>query len=435
MSCAHSFAVVPGGEAAFTVDASRITFGRGCIAELGARTRALGVRRVALFTDPRVAALEPFARGRASLREAGLDVVVYDAVVVEPTDASFHDAARFAAEARVDGYVSIGGGSVIDTCKAANLHATHPAEPLAYVNAPVGEARPIPGPLAPHVACPTTSGTGSEVTGIAIFDLVARGLKTGIASPLLRPTEALIDPDFTRSLPGGVVAASGMDVLCHALESYTARPFTSRVRPAAPLARPMSQGANRWSDVGCVEALSIFGRSFARAVADANDDEAREDVMWAATLAGIAFGNSGVHVPHAMSYAVAGLAKTWHAEGYDPKKPMVPHGISVVVNAPAVFRHTASACPERHLDAARALGADVRGATPADAGEILARTLTAWMKDVRLPNGIGGVGYAAKDVPALTERALPQQRLLANAPCTITEPVLDALFRAALAYW
>ncbi len=427
MSCAHAFASTPGGEAAFTVDASRITFGRGCIGELGPRVHALGVRRVGVFTDRNVAALEPFARALASLREAGVDPVVHDAVVVEPTDASFRDGARFALEANLDGFVSIGGGSVIDTCKAANLYATHPAELLAYVNAPIGEGRAVPGPLRPHVACPTTSGTGSEVTGIAIFDLVERGLKTGIASPLLRPTEALVDADFTRSLPSEVVAASGMDVLCHALESYTARPFTARARSATPLARPMSQGANRWSDIGCLEALAIFGRSFGPAVADASDDAAREEVMWAATLAGIAFGNAGVHVPHAMSYAVAGLAKSFHA--------MVPHGISVVVNAPAVFRLTAAACPERHLAAAAALGADVRGAAPADAGDILARTLVDWMQRTRIPNGVGAVGYREADVSRLTERTLPQQRLLTNAPCAITGPILDGLFRDALAYW
>ena len=114
---------------------------------------------------------------------------------------------------------------------------------------------------------------------------------------------------------------------------------------------------------------------------------------------------------------------------------MVPHGISVVVNAPAVFRLTAPACPERHLEAAAALGADVRGAAPADAGDLLARMLVGWMQRTRIPNGIGAVGYAAADVSALTERTLPQQRLLTNAPCAITGPTLDKLFHAALAYW
>ncbi|HEX8701812.1 MAG TPA: iron-containing alcohol dehydrogenase, partial [Myxococcaceae bacterium] len=222
MLCRHYHLRGEGCDSAFTVDTSRITFGRGCLAEVGDRARALGMKRVALFSDERMAGLPHFQKVRQSLSAAGLDVAVYTGVHIEPTDQSFLDAARFATEARPDGYVSLGGGSVIDTCKAANLYATHPADFLAYVNAPVGEGRAVPGPLKPHIACPTTSGTGSEVTGITIFDLLSMAAKTGIASPALRPTEALVDPDCTATLPGEVVAASGLDVLSHALESYTA---------------------------------------------------------------------------------------------------------------------------------------------------------------------------------------------------------------------
>ena len=258
MNCCH-YHVSDGCDAAFSVDASRITFGRGCIDELGHRARRLGMTRVALFSDAGVARLPFFDTARRSLASAGLDVVTYTDVRVEPTDVSFQDAARFAAEAKPDGYVSVGGGSVIDTAKAANLYATHPADFLAYVNKPVGEGEPVPGPLTPHIACPTTSGTGSEVTGMAIFDLLAMEAKTGIASPALRPTEALIDPDCTDSLPGEVVACSGLDVLSHALESYTARPHTRRAVSDPPNLRPMSQGANPWSDLGCREALRLLG--------------------------------------------------------------------------------------------------------------------------------------------------------------------------------
>ena len=294
--------------------------------------------RVALFSDAGVARLPFFDTARRSLASAGLDVVTYTDVRVEPTDVSFQDAARFAAEAKPDGYVSVGGGSVIDTAKAANLYATHPADFLAYVNKPVGEGEPVPGPLTPHIACPTTSGTGSEVTGMAIFDLLAMEAKTGIASPALRPTEALIDPDCTDSLPGEVVACSGLDVLSHALESYTARPHTRRAVSDPPNLRPMSQGANPWSDLGCREALRLLGGHLERAVNDPSDREAREQTMWAATLAGIAFGNAGVHIPHAMAYAVAGQVRDFHPAGYPGPESLVPHGMAVIVNAPSVFR-------------------------------------------------------------------------------------------------
>ncbi len=434
MSCAYLAAAGAGCDHAFTVDASRVTFGRGALSEVGDRSRAAGIRRAALFTDRSLRGLPWFAEVHASLVAAGIGVAVFDDVAIEPTDASFEDAARFATEARVDGYVSLGGGSVIDTCKAANLYATHPAPLRTYVNAPVGDARPIPGPLAPHLACPTTTGTGSEVTGIAIFDWVALHAKTGIASPRLRPTEAIVDPRCASTLPAAVVAASGMDVLCHALESFTARPYVTRAAPPAPSARPMSQGANPWSDLGCREALRLLGRYLARAVADPADDEAREQTMWAATLAGIAFGNAGVHAPHAMAYAVAGRVREFRAPGY-PDAPLVPHGMAVAVNAPAVVRHTGALAPARHLEAATLLGVDTRGALPGDAGALLATELVRLMRTIGIPNGLTGVGYDLGDLDALVASTLPQQRLLANAPCDMTPALLTSLFEGALRYW
>jgi hydroxyacid-oxoacid transhydrogenase len=435
MGCCDFPSAAEGCDGAFTVDSSRITFGRGCLAELGERAGALGLRRVALFSDARVAELSVFAKAHDSLVAAGVDVVPYTGVHVEPTDVSFADGVRFAREAKPDGYVSLGGGSVIDTCKAANLYGTYPADLLAYVNAPVGEGKPVPGPLKPHIACPTTAGTGSEVTGIAIFDLLSLSAKTGIAAPALRPTEALVDPDCTVSLPPEVVAAAGLDVLSHALESYTARPYVRRPTPERPSLRPMSQGANPWSDLGCREALRVLGKFLERAVQDAADTEAREQMMWAATLAGIAFGNAGVHAPHGMAYAVAGLVRDFCPSGYAVGEPLVPHGMAVIVNAPAVFRFTGQVSPERHLEAARLLGADTRGAAAADAGEVLATELIRLMRAVGMPNGLGGVGYTDDDVAALADGAYPQQRLLRNAPLQISEQVLADLFRQAMRYW
>ena len=430
MVCCH-YVPIEGRESAFSVDRNPIIFGRGVLTEVGPWANALGLSRVAVMTDPRVAALEPFERALSSLRAAGVDVALYEEVKVEPTDRSFGAATEFAVEAKVDGFVSIGGGSVIDTTKAANLYATHPAELLTYVNAPVGEGRPIPGPLRPHVACPTTSGTGSECTGIAIFDLLSVRAKTGIAHRHLVPTRALVDPDITETLPGPVVAASGLDVLCHALESFTARPFTAR-STTDPLSRPLSQGANPWSDVGCREALRLCGRYLVRGVQDASDREARENMMWAATLAGIAFGNAGVHVPHGMSYAVAGLVESFSPDGYPNEEPLVPHGMSVAVNAPAVFRRTAASSPERHLEAAELLGADVRDADP---GEAVSSQIAELMKATDMPNGISGVGYDGSHIAALTEGAIVQRRLLDNAPVPVDRDLLAGLFADALTCW
>src|SRR5258706_1586068 len=246
MGCCHYYAISQGHESAFSVDISSIAFGPGVLKEVGENARALGMKRGALFTDKRVGALECVADALASLRAADIQVEIYDEARVEPTDESFLAASLFAAEGRFDGYVSVGGGSVIDTCKAANLYATWPAGFLDYVNAPIGAGRAVPGALKPHIACPTTCGTGSQCTGIAVFDLLSKQVKTGIASKRLKPALALVDPTTTYTLPRNVVAASGFDVLSHALESYTARPYTLRKRAAA---RPVSQGANPLSDI------------------------------------------------------------------------------------------------------------------------------------------------------------------------------------------
>jgi len=421
-------------ETILEVEAPRVKFGRGAIDEVGPEAAAAGLRRVALFTDPRLAKLEFVERARRSLRSAGVDVAEFDQVRIEPTDASFRDAAAFAVDARADGYVSVGGGSVIDTAKAANLYATYPAPFERYVNAPLGEGATVPGPLAPHIACPTTSGTGSECTGIAIFDFTSHAVKTGIASRRLRPTLGIVDPDATRTLPATVVASSGFDVLAHALESYTARPYTERLRPASPLTRPLSQGANPYSDLACAEALRLLGEHLERAVHDAADDEAREAVMYAATLAGIGFGNAGVHVPHGMAYAVAGLVHGYRPPDYGADHAMVPHGISVIVSAPAVARFTAPAAPEKHRRIAMLLGAE-RTKHDDEIGDALAAALARLMRATAMPNGLRALGYAEADVPRLVAGAFAQQRLLANAPRPVGEAELAALFARAMTVW
>jgi alcohol dehydrogenase class IV len=197
----------------------------------------------------------------------------------------------------------------------------------------------------------------------------------------------------------------------------------------------MSQGRNPWSDVGSTEALRLGGKYFGRAVNDATDSEAREALSWAATLAGIAFGNAGVHLPHAMSYAVAGLVRDYRCAGYPQHEPMVPHGISVVVNAPSVFRATGATSPERHLEAAAALGADVRSVAPADAGACLSRKLVELMREAGVPNGVSGVGYGEADIDALTRGSVLQKRLVDNAPMPVDDAAMRALFRGALSYW
>lgn len=435
MSLDPYFSPADGGDTAFTVEAPKIKFGLGSLKEIGADARALGMTRIALYTDKTVAKLPPVATAVKSLKAAGLDVAVYDETEVEPTDRSFKAGTAFAEDGNFDGFVSVGGGSVMDTAKASNLYSTYPDDFLAYVNAPIGQAKPVPGPLKPHIACPTTFGTASECTGIAIFDLLEMELKTGIANARLRPNLGVLDPTSLTTLPRPIVAANGFDVFSHAVESLTARPFSHRPAPPDSTKRPLSQGANPYSDLACLEAIRLIGANLVDAVNDADNAAAHEPLMFAGMLAGIGFGNAGCHVPHGMSYAVAGLVRDYTAPGWPSNHPMVPHGISVIVNAPAVFRLTGPACPERHLKAARAMGADVAGAKREDAGRVLADRVIEMMRATGIPNGLRGVGYSEDDLEALTDRAFPQKRLLDNAPLPIDRDALKGLFRDALSYW
>jgi len=424
-----------GGDKAFTMEAPKIKFGAGSLGELGDDAKALGMTKVALYTDPTVAKLEPLAIARKSLLDAGIDVAVYDKAEVEPTDRSFKAGTEFANAGNFDGFVSVGGGSVMDTAKASNLYSTYPDDFLAYVNAPIGAAKSVPGPLKPHIACPTTFGTASECTGIAIFDLLDMEAKTGIANARLRPNLGILDPNALATLPRSIVAANGFDVFSHAVESLTARPFSQRPAPADSNKRPLGQGANPYSDLACAEAIRLIGANLVDAVNETDNSSFHEALMFAGMLAGIGFGNAGCHLPHGMSYAVAGLAHTYSAPGWPSNHPMVPHGISVIVNAPAVFRFTGPACPERHLKAAEAMGADISGAKLEDAGDVLADRVIEMMKQCDMPNGLQGVGYSEDDLDALTDRAFPQKRLLDNASRVPDQGQLKELFRASLSYW
>jgi hydroxyacid-oxoacid transhydrogenase len=242
-------------ETAFTMDTSSIKFGRGVTREVGYDMQQLGAKRVMVVTDPYLAGSEPVAVTLAALRAVGIDAVLFDRVQIEPTDASLKEAIRFASEGRFDGYVAVGGGSSMDTAKAANLYATYPAEFSDYVNQPIGEGRPVPGRLKPLIAIPTTAGTGSETTGVVIFDFLEMRAKTGIAHRALRPVMGIVDPENTRTLPRTIAACTGFDVLSHAIESLTALPYSQRPAPEHPGVRPAYQGANPISDIWSARAI------------------------------------------------------------------------------------------------------------------------------------------------------------------------------------
>ncbi len=423
------------GADSFTVAMPRLTVGRGTLREVGERAQGLGLRRVALFTDALLASGPLVAAVLESLTRAGIDTATFSDIRVEPDDESVERGATFLRDASIDGIVSVGGGSVMDTAKAALVLLCHGGNIGEYFAPPIGQGKPIPGPLLPHIACPTTSGTGSECTSISVLRLNELNTKFVIASPHMLPTVAIVDPQCCDSLPANVVASTGFDLCCHALECYTAKAYTQQAKVAAANARQYIQGANPFSEMVAREAMDIVGNYLVRGVNDASDTEARDQLMWGATLAGIAFGNSGTHLPHAMSYGVTHLMRNIVTEGYAIASPFVPHGISVVVNAPAIFRYTAEATPERHLEGATCLLADTQGATPADAGEVLANRMVELMKATHMPNGLTAIGFKAEHVADLAASSIRQGRAIANAPRESNRVDLENMYSNALQYW
>ena len=422
-------------EYAFEMATAAIRFGFGVTREVGAELADLGKQHALVFTDANLRSLPPVATVLESLQEHKIRFSTFDRVHVEPTDESFREAVSAAQADDFDSFVAVGGGSTIDTAKAANLYSCYPADFLDYVNPPIGRGKPVPGALKTLIAIPTTAGTGSETTGVTIFDLVRMHAKTGIAHRRLKPTLGLLDPENTRTLPRAVAASTGLDVLSHAIESYTALPFDQRPLPERPILRPAYQGSNPISDVWSLEALRLVATYLRRAVADPADDEARASMLLAASYAGIGFGNAGVHLPHGMSYPVSGLVRDYRAPGYAVGHPLVPHGVSVIVNAPAAYRFTSSACPERHLKAAEILGARVNGARLQDAGKILADQIIEFMHDLHTPNGLRELGYHSSDIPALVEGTLPQHRVTKLSPRPAGPEDLARIFREAMVTW
>jgi len=421
---------------AFEMAVSSVRFGVGVTREVGMDLAEMGAKLVIVVTDPVLAKLHPVHTVLVSLERSGIPYALYDRVRVEPSDESFLDAIAFANARPFDAFVAVGRGSVIDTAKAANLYTTYPpADFLDYVNPPIGKGLPVPGPLKPLLAIPTTAGTGSETTGVTIFDYKKLHAKTGIANRRLKPTLGYLDPENTRTMPPQVAASTGLDILSHAIESFTAMPYTDRPMPDRPAMRPAYQGSNPISDIWSMQALRMVNRFLVRAFDDTSDDEARANMLLAASYAGVGFGNAGVHLPHGMSYPVSGNVKSYTAPGYAADHPIVPHGMSVILNAPAVFRFTASANAARHLEAAEALGANVAGAKSEDAGKILADRITWFMQRLQMPNGLKAIGYSSSDIPSLVEGTLPQHRVTKLSPRPAGPEELAQLFEGSMVAW
>ncbi|OEU90391.1 alcohol dehydrogenase [Streptomyces abyssalis] len=421
-------------ETVFTWGAPPLKFGAGASDEIGHDMAQYGVRRVLVLTDPGVGALGVPQRVAGNLGRYGIEARVFDGVHVEPSDASFAAAVEYAQEhGPWDGFVAVGGGSAIDTAKAVNLLTSCGGELMDYVNKPIGRAEVPSQGLKPLVAVPTTAGTGAESTAMCVLDILSMKVKTGISHWRLRPALAVVDPLLTMTLPPEVTASAGMDIVCHALESYTAGWYADSAR-RRPEERVTYCGSNPVSDLWCEKALSLIAKSFRRAVhSGAEDVDARTDMLMAATFAGMGFGNSGVHIPHANGYPIAGMVKEYRPSGYPQDEPMVPHGQSVSLTAPEAFRFCFPSAPERHLRAAELLAPGMERLP--DPAEQLPRALVGLMSDIGIPNGIGAVGYGESDVPGLVPGTMKQQRLLATCPRPVREEDIERILLSSVQNW
>nr|CDJ98032.1 unnamed protein product [Haemonchus contortus] len=378
---------------AFEMICSTIRFGKGVTSEIGYDVRNLGAKHTLVVTDKNVASTTGFKTVSHSLKSFGLKFTVFDDVQIEPSDESKSDAAA--------------------------LYCSNPqADFFDFVCPPFGKNLVPQNPMLPLIAVPTTAGTGSETTGAAIMDLPKHRCKSGIRQRCIKPLLAIVDPENIKSMPRNVAIYSGFDVLCHALESFTALPYTKRVpRPLRPDLRPLYQGSNPISDVWSQEALRIIGKYFRRSVFDSSDEEAREKMLLASTFAGVGFGNAGVHLCHALSYPISSQGHSYFDKDYPDKKPLIPHGLSVVTTAVADFEYLTPACPERHAQAAQQLGATI----PDSAGNnyiasVLCDQIRGLMRDFQVPNGLEAMGFQRSDIDSLTAAALNAVTNIAVTP-------------------
>jgi len=417
-------------ETIFGLESTHLKFGRDSLNELGWELSKYNSKKILFVVDP---VLQDFGIAQKILNQIkslDVEVITFDHISVEPTLKSFEVASHFALENFFDLIVAAGGGSTIDTAKVINLIKVCGGTIMDYVNAPIGKGKKPTSQLLPLIAIPTTSGSGSEATTVAVLDIPELKLKTGISHRFLRPTLALVDPELSKTTPSGVTASAGLDVICHAIESFISKPYTKREKPNSPDERPPYQGSNPISDIWSLKAIEFGGKYLPRAVASGEDVEARGYMMLSATLAGIGFGSAGVHIPHACAYPIAGLKHSYKAKGY--KNNFVPHGISVIVTTPAVFRFTYDSDPSKHLKAAELL----KGTTIDNPGpESLPYELIKIMKDVGIPSGIKELGYTKEDIPEIITGAVKQQRLLSIAPKNVNENDLQNILTQSMQNW
>lgn len=387
---------------------AQILFGTGSVESVLTLVRPLGTR-IMVCTDPTMAATPGLSALRESLRQAGMVVAVFDRGVPELPLTVIDDAVQEAHAFRPDVIVGFGGGSSLDLAKTTALLLSHPGPLSRYY----GENQ-VPGPLIPIVAVPTTAGTGSEVTPVAVVSDPERLLKVGVSSPYLIPTYAVVDPTLTLGCPAGVSAHAGADALAHAMESLTA----GRRRPAWQDQLPVFVGSNQLGRALALEAVAAIGSSLRTVVSIPGDQDARAAMSYASLCAAMSFGSAGTHLGHALQYSIGAATHT-------------SHGLGVGLLLPYVLEACRSTCTEGLLAAAEALGVASGAGVEARVDAVIDE-VQAIFSDIGIPATLAEIGVERGDLPTFAAQTITFGRLVQNAPLPADEALLLAILEAAL---
>ncbi|MCS6849119.1 MAG: iron-containing alcohol dehydrogenase [Anaerolineae bacterium] len=388
-----------------------ILFGCGAAERIGVEARYRNLSRALIVADPNMAKAGLVDVVRRSLDESQVESHVFDGSAPEPGAATVNAAAEAARVAQPDFIIGLGGGSNMDVAKVAAAIYTHGGSAADYF----GENH-VPGPTIPVFAVPTTAGTGSEVTAVAVIEDETRHLKLAIASPHLRPRLAIVDPLLTLTCPAKVTAESGMDALVHAVEACTVIGHDALDVPLD--ARPQFSGRQPITDALAEQAIRLVGRHLRAAVYQPKNIAAREGMHLAALLAGMAFSSAGLGAAHALQYPVGAVTHT-------------PHGLGTGLLLPYVVAYLLPAAPEAFARIASWLGEDVDGMSAADAAHLCVEAIQRLKQDVGLPMRLRDIGVREEHLRPMAEQAITYTRLIRMSPRPIDIAALEGILRSA----